>query len=288
MIITKYFTAADLATEQVGADAGAKYLIWSHGKNTAEVQATWIDNDGFERLTAGLFRVLNNSIVLLNVGDPVVGTHRLMLSYNEAAVSVTGKRAFELEEIDDPATNYRIIFGKAAASAANMTFAKLLVWLGTNLNFANKQLSNLSPDIETAQDNLQVYSKSATNVLLNAKATAFVGGTGQALLSTDNPNYSPSNPKSPATKEYVDGMILRRGQAVIGDLSTGTIGILFSSALPTSDYMVIGTLKSADSTGYCYAYDVNTFTTTGFTLHTNELGASVVENMIFQYIVLPL
>jgi hypothetical protein len=288
MIITKYFTAADLSTETVGVDAGAKFLIWNHGKNTSEVQATWIDNDGFERLTAGLFRVLNNSIVLLNVGDTIVGTHRLMLSYNEAAVSVTGKRAFELEEIDDPATNYRIIFGKAAASAANMTFAKLLVWLGANLNFANKQLSNLNPDIETAQDNLQVYSKSATNDLLDAKATAFVGGTGTAMMSESNPNYGESGPTSPATVGYVDGMILRRGQAVIGDLSTGTIEILFSSALSTSDYMVIGTLKTADSTGYCYAYDVNTFTTTGFTLHTNELGTGANEAMTFQYIVLPL
>jgi hypothetical protein len=271
MIITKYFTAADLSTETVGVDAGAKFLIWNHGKNTSEVQATWIDNDGFERLTAGLFRVLNNSIVLLNVGDTIVGTHRLMLSYNEAAVSVTGKRAFELEEIDDPATNYRIIFGKAAASAANMTFAKLLVWLGANLNFANKQLSNLSPDIETAQDNLQVYSKSATNALLNAKATAFVGGTGQALLSTDNPNYSPSNPKSPGD--------------VTSILMTTTI--TFSSALPTSSYILIASIQD-NAAGAEIWYSTSAHTTTGFNIDIREYYEGTTQQVIVNYIVLPL
>jgi hypothetical protein len=212
-----------------------------------------------------------------------------MLSYNEAAVSVTGKRAFELEEIDDPATNYRIIFGKAAASAANMTFAKLLVWLGANLNFANKQLSNLSPDIETAQDNLQVYSKSATDDLLDAKATAFVGGTGQALLSTDNPNYSPSNPKSPATKEYVDGMILRRGQAVIGDVTSilMTTTITFSSALPTSSYILIVSIQD-NAAGAEIWYSTSVHTTTGFNIDIRELYSGTTQQVIVNYIVLPL
>jgi hypothetical protein len=301
----KSFTNADLNV--------SNQLVYTHNLSTQEIIPVLYDNNGTMYPLADIFTFGDesqndpNNKVTVSFPDAITGTWNLLLQYTEAGATTTGRRAFELSTTDDPDDDYRIVIGKELTPSINMLLSAFVAWLLTKLGFLkiSNNLSDLS-DTSTARDNLGVYSKTAVNTALTAKADLRQTGSGAALGESNTSVYVPSSNYNPATKLYVDnssaGVIvtmegwvgdhyieyLAKGSYVIGDVDgsgTWTGNISLGVTLTDADYNVFGEIY--DDTGNISYWTIKAKTTTYFTLVVGVRDNSYVQNITFNWRVVP-
>lgn len=278
MIHKKTFTQADLN--------GSNQLVYNHTLGTSDIIASWIDETGAQRLTADAFTIVSISQVILSCGDAITGSHKLLMYYDTVAESTSGRKAFELTENNNPDDAMRLIGGKAATPSFNITLANFYTLLLGKLSFLKKS-ENLNdlPDLATARGNLGVYSTTDIDLALNGKATLFQAGSGAVLGVNNTANYTPSSANNPATKGYVDGIILASGNEVLGNLP-GTVTeftIPIGKVLADTNYVILGAIVSVSGEAIFYTRTKGTST---FTIIVRPWDGSASENINFDWVLI--
>lgn len=216
MIHKKTFTNSDLN--------GSFQFEYTHNLGTSDIIASWKDENGISHTTDDLFQVIDDNNIILNCNGAVTGTQTLYLSYNEAGVAASGRRAFELSTTTNPNTTLRLIMGKASTPAVNMTLSSLLTWLLNQLGFL-KIANNLSDvnNAATARGNLNVYSQAQVDALLALKAALYQSGSGAVLGVANTSIFNPTSNYHPATFRNVKNLGWK--MLLVGSVSsTGTWG----------------------------------------------------------------
>ena len=114
-------------------------------------------------------------------------------------------RLFEQGEVTTPSDlTEKIAFGKELTPTSNITWTNFLAWLNSVLSFL-KISNNLSDvgDVTTAQDNLNVYSKTFIDNELGLKAD-----TSNVIEKDSTVVYTPTQDYHPTNKTYVDNKII--------------------------------------------------------------------------------
>lgn len=231
----KTFTNSDLN--------GSYQLVYTHNLNTENVAPTLYDDNGIQLITSDNFALGdpdgNNkaNIVTLQYTGAIAGTHKLLLTYQSAGETVSGRRVFELSE-DTPTDDFRIALGKAATPSINMTLTNFFALLLTKLGFL-KTSSNLGDltDSASARTNLGVYSTSQVDAALNPKATLYQSGSGAVLGVANSAIFNPTSNYHPATKKYTDDTVLFYGKITSTDQATQTVTKLSGTLTVTSTHL---------------------------------------------------
>jgi len=296
MIHKKTFVAGELN--------GSYQLEYTHNLGTSDIIAFWYDNTGVARITADLFQVVDDNNVILSCNESITGTHTLLMYYDEAGATASGRRLFELTTTDDPATSLRLPLGKASTPASNILLSDFLSWLLDNLGFL-KVASNLADlnNVASARAALAIYSAAQVDTYLAQKATLYQAGSGSVLgvanTSIFNPtaNYHPAtlrNVKNLGIKPLLAAQISSSGSWTLthflnsdvldlGDLqvtrdSTGVYTITHNFG--STAYMVIcQTLNETDKQVHVAEIDKNANT---FVTHIYDLNSG--ENAAFEFI----
>jgi hypothetical protein len=206
MINKKTFTNADLN--------GSYQLIYTHNLNTQDLIPMLFDNYSIQAITADNFALGDengnnkDNKVTLSLNNPITGTWKLLLSYQGASETSTGRRAFELLENNSPSDDNRVLLGKAATPSFNITLANLYALLLAKLGFL-KKAENLNDllDKSQARTNLGVYSISDVDAAVNGKATLYQAASGAVLGVSNTAIYTPTLPYHPSTKNYSDSVL---------------------------------------------------------------------------------
>jgi hypothetical protein len=210
MINRKSFVAADLNV--------SNQLIYTHSLNTQSIVPTLWDDTGKLYPISDLLSLGDEAgadkanKVTLSLPDTIPGTWVLLLEYMSTSESTSGKKAFELSEDNAPDESNRIVFGKAATPAANMTFTNLFALLLTKLGFL-KTAQNLNDlvDKAAARSNLGVYSTTAMDLALLTYAELLQVASGKVLGVANTAVFKPSASYHPSTKKYTDDNLLYYG-----------------------------------------------------------------------------
>lgn len=250
MIYTHTFTGDDLDAEY--------RLVVTHNLNTKSVIPILMDNTDRQLNTADIFHLgdagfndkLNKCTIELAPGIPGSATYTLVLQYQSSSETSTGRKAFELSIIEDPANIDgldRLIAGKAGKASYNLTFDGLYTWAMLNLGFLKKSnnLSDLN-NKATARANLGVYSTSQVDSALAGTANLLESGSGAVLGVNNTATYIPTGQYNPATKGYVDTYAapLAQGSVNIGDTMGKIRTLSFGKTLSDSNYRVEYSIKS--------------------------------------------
>lgn len=231
----KTFTNSDLN--------GSYQLVYTHNLNTENVAPTLYDDNGIQLITSDNFALGdpdgNNkaNIVTLQYTGAITGTHKLLLTYQSAGETVSGRRAFELSEAT-PTDDFRVVLGKAATPSINMTLTNFFALLLTKLGFL-KTASNLGDltDSASARTNLGVYSASQVDAALATKATLYQSGSGAVLGVSNTGNYTPTSDNNPATKMYVDNTVLFYGKITSTSQATQVVTKLSGTLTVTCSHL---------------------------------------------------
>lgn len=208
----------------VNAELNASYqLEYTHNLGTTSIIAKWYDENGVERMTSDLFQIVDDNNVILTTNEVLTGTHTLLLMYEAAGETTTGRRLFELSTTTDPSETLRLALGKASTPASNITLTAFLAWLLTKLGFL-KVASNLSDlnNAATARANLSVYSTSQVDASLAAKASLYQSGSGGVLGVNNTSIYNPASNYNPATYRNVKNLGMKMLCAGFVSSSAGT------------------------------------------------------------------
>lgn len=195
----------------VNANLNASHqLEYAHNLGTQDIVPAWKDENGITRTIGDLFQVIDDNNIILSCNEVISGTHTLYISYDEAGVTASGRRLFELTTTTDPNTTLRLALGKAATPATNITLSALLAWLLTKLGFL-KVTSNLSDlnDEAIARSNLNVYSQAQVDALIALKATLYQAGSGGVLGVANTSIFNPTTNYHPATLRNVKNSGIR-------------------------------------------------------------------------------
>jgi len=234
MIHKKTFVNAELN--------GSYQLEYQHNLGTQDVVPSWKDNDGIHRAIGDLFQVIDDNNIILSCNEIISGTHTLYLEYDEAGVTASGRRLFELSTTADPALTLRLALGKAATPASNITLGAFLTWLLAKLSFL-KVHSNLSDlqNVATARANLVVYSQAQVNAYLAQKAALFQAGSGGVLGVANTSIYNPTSNYHPATLRNIKNLGLR----MLCSAAISSAGTWSSTKFLNTDILDLGDLASS-------------------------------------------
>jgi hypothetical protein len=233
----KTFTNSDLN--------GSYQLVYTHNLNTENVAPTLYDDNGIQLITSDNFWLGDNTpeknnkanIVTLQYTGPIIGTHKLLLTYQSAGETVSGRRLFGLPE-DTPTDDFRIALGKDATPSINMTLMNFFALLLTKLGFL-KTSSNLGDltDSASARTNLGVYSTSQVDAALNPKATLYQSGSGAVLGVANSIIFNPTSNYHPATKKYTDDTVLFYGKITSTSQATQVVTKLSGTLTVTCSHL---------------------------------------------------
>jgi hypothetical protein len=286
MINKKLFANADLN--------GSYRLVYTHNLNTQDVLPTLYDNDSIQVITSDNFSLGDetgndkDNIVTLNLNNPITGTWKLLLNYQGASETTSGRRAFELGT-GTPSDDSRLIFGKAATPSLNILLSAFYTLLMSKLTFLKKDenLNDLT-DKSQARTNLGVYDTIAVDNALSGKASLYQSGSGSVLGVANTGVYEPTTNYHPATKLYADRG-LASGSNSLGDFSSGdwkevvvTIGVTLSN----TNYKVLGEVY--DTSGDGFVWFIKLKTTTQFTIRARANSSGTVEASFLNWKILPL
>lgn len=195
------------------------------------------------------------------------------------------KKIFELTT-GTPTTDYRFAFGKVGFPSLNIAVTDFLTWLNGALSFL-KPSSNLGDlaDKPTSRTNLEVYSTTETDNLVDGKADVYSDSALDGALKANNTSsYTPTLDYHPATKKYVDdngGDLLTKGSTLLGDIPAGTTPITVNiNDVGTTSYMVVYTIEDSITTS-SFSTSIGTKTATSFDLQIKELSAGVQNVTLF-------
>lgn len=197
-------------------------------------------------------------------------------------------RLFEQSEETTPGDlTTRIAIGKTSTPTKNITLTNFIAWLNSVLSFL-KLSNNLSdvPDKTAARSNLSVYSQTYLNTQLNLKADK-----DNVLELNNQDSYTPTSNYHPATKLYVDSIILYKGVHTIGDVSGEDLVTVTFPDVGTSNYHIVWSYEAITVEGgeENIANSPVFFdkTSTGFKFRIKEDG-SEAQNILIRYFLLSL
>lgn len=257
----------------VNAELNASYqLEYTHNLGTTSVFPKWYDENGVERMTSDLFQVVDDNNVILTTNEVITGTHTLLLMYEAAGETTTGRRLFELSTTTDPSETLRLALGKASTPASNITLTAFLAWLLTKLGFLKVAL-NLSDlnNVATARANLAVYSTSQVDASLAAKATLYQAGSGSVLGVNNTSIYNPASNYNPATLRNIKNLGMR--MLLAGNVSS--TGASAYEHFRNSD--IIGSAFSVSRTATGRYTVTHNLGTTNYYVVGETLGATAVN-----------
>lgn len=210
------------------------------------------------------------------------------------------RRLFEQSEETTPGNlSDRLAYGRNGVPTKNITWTNIVAWLNSALSFL-KSSSNLSDvdDVAAARTNLDVYDTTTIDDGLDLKADK------SNVLEKDNTTtYTPTQDYHPATKKYVDDIIIKKGTYTIGDIVPTNVGgtdldirtISFGETLSTNNYIVVGHMWYDNGGTYQSGDDnirpwlVVSRSTTSMEIAFNEDGGQTQSSSLkFQYAIIPL
>lgn len=190
--------------------------IWVHGKGTTNVSPTWFDETGENRSGPNTFTVIDQNTLKINTGGAVTGTQEIVMFYDDA-VSVSGRRLFELPDASTIDDTYRFAIGKAGSPSLNIPYGSLVTTLVDSIGTDVFQIPNLFSELTpltipqrvTARQNLGNGSSDAVQTKNDVAATLNGYVTTNNALAQANANsistlYVPTSSTNLTTKAYVD------------------------------------------------------------------------------------
>ena len=269
MIHKKLFTTADLDASYV--------LTYQHNLNNEDIIVKWYDADGYEQILVGLLRIVDVNTIELNCGGDIVGTHKLLISY-EATVTLAGEHLFGLDlRNTEPESDARIAIGFPLSKAYNVRWSKLKQILQAGLDYCLRDGSNLTTTNKPIfRSNLGVYSTSQVDAAVASKATLLHPSSGYALGTANTMEYNPTQDHHPATLKaitdrvptlYFAGTVtaagvwtqLKGSGAGYGTSKSATGQYLFSHMFNSLNYIVIVQATQIGDQSFIVAKGLNNF-----------------------------
>lgn len=283
MINKKLFTNSDLN--------GSYQLVYTHNLNTQDLIPTLFDSSSIQAITADNFSLGDetgnnkDNIVTLSLNNPITGTWKLLLSYQSGAETTSGRRTFEFST-GTPDDDSRLVYGKASTPSLNLTFSGLYALLLTKLGFLKKS-ENLAdlPDKSQARTNLGVYDTVAVDNALGGKASLYQSGSGSVLGVANTAVYNPTAQYHPATKGYVDSIVILSGTHTIGNLP-GTVTeftIPLGVTLTNTNYLIFASIVSISGEAILYT---RTKSTSSFTVIIRPWDGAASENINVDWVLI--
>lgn len=184
-----------------------------------------------------------------------------------------------------PSDSQKLVFGDGTAPEENITFGNFATYLMSKLGFF--KVTNLFSEIfgnptatATAQNNLDVYGKTAINGALN-----LVAYKDNVIEKNTTTPFTPILSTHPLNKGYVDGKI-QGGTVLINGIASGASSYLINLPIPMSDtnYVIVATVANFDLFASVKDARAMVNTATNFNIALFNSGADITGQFYVSWI----